>query len=289
MRTDRDGDAGVALVDQILDRSGSKGTGMWTVTEALRRGVAVPTIAAALDGRYLSAMKTERERASRVLRGPDRPLFGPSWLLRPSSAGAGDAGSGPERRPPQSGPPPLAEWGGNDAPSASLSADQRALVAAVGDALFCSKLCSYAQGLSLLQRASAELGWSLNLAELARIWKGGCIIRARLLERIEAAYRREPDLANLLLDEQLAADIARRQDGWRVCVALAAAHGVPAPALTASLSYYDTYRRDVLRSSQLVQAQRDCFGSHTYERLDQPGRVWHTRWGDDGHSVEVSS
>ncbi|KAK4531295.1 hypothetical protein CCYA_CCYA07G2152 [Cyanidiococcus yangmingshanensis] len=275
-----------ALVDRILDRSGSKGTGMWTVAEALRRGVAVPTIAAALDGRYLSAMKGERERASRVLCGPERPVTAPSLSL---SADLGAAGPDTATTRPQRGAATMPDMNAGRADLAAPSVPTHTLVAAVGDALFCSKLCSYAQGLSLLQTASSEQGWSLKLSELARIWKGGCIIRAQLLERIEAAFRREPGLPNLLLDEMLAADIARRQDGWRRCVALAAAHGVPAPALTASLSYYDTYRQGVLRSSQLVQAQRDCFGSHTYERLDRPGRVWHTRWTGDGQSVEISA
>jgi 6-phosphogluconate dehydrogenase len=283
-----------ALVDQILDRSESKGTGLWTMTEALRRGVAVPTIAAALDGRYLSARKDERERASRVLRGPER-LSGTGHASELAAAGAspgaagGVAETGPDTVPERVAALASGSVRASASTSRSDASAERALIAAIEDALFCSKLCSYAQGLSLLQRASGEQGWSLDLGELARIWKGGCIIRAQLLERIEGAFRRDPSLPNLLLDADLAAEIGRRHESWRRIVGLAASLGVPAPALTASLSYYDTYRQAVLRSSQLVQAQRDCFGSHGYERLDDPGRRWHTRWLSGGDSAGVSS
>jgi 6-phosphogluconate dehydrogenase len=153
-----------------------------------------------------------------------------------------------------------------------------AVVNAVHDALYASKICSYAQGLDLLLSASQTHRWDLSLAEIARIWRGGCIIRARFLNRIRDAYRKTPTLPNLLLDPALGGWIDEHQSAWRQVVALAAASGVPVLAMGASLSYYDSYRRDRLPQN-LTQAQRDFFGAHTYERIDRPaGQSFHTQW-----------
>jgi 6-phosphogluconate dehydrogenase len=152
------------------------------------------------------------------------------------------------------------------------------LIQAVHDALYASKICSYAQGLSLIRKGSEEYKWGINLSEMARIWKGGCIIRAHFLNSIMNAYNRRPDLPNLLLDEEFNSWIQKAQANWRLAVKTALGIGVPVPAMCASLSYFDSYRTARLPQN-LTQAQRDCFGSHTYERVDDPKRGHtHTDW-----------
>jgi len=157
------------------------------------------------------------------------------------------------------------------------AADSR--IAAVCDALFAAIFCSYAQGMSLLREASAVHGWKVDLSEIARIWKGGCIIRARVLDAIMQAFERAPDLANLLLDEVIRPRVLAVEGAWRASVRAMVEHGIPAPALSASLAYFDSYRSAVLPHN-LTQAQRDFFGAHTYERVDKPGQgPFHTEWG----------
>jgi 6-phosphogluconate dehydrogenase len=150
------------------------------------------------------------------------------------------------------------------------------LVNAVRDALYASKIVSYAQGMELLRVASREYKWNLNLSDIATIWRGGCIIRAKFLNRIVDAYRRDPALHNLLLDRYFTRIIKKTQRNWRVAVSTAIKHGVAVPALSASLAYFDSYRQARLPAN-LLQAQRDFFGAHTYERIDKPG-VFHTEW-----------
>ncbi len=162
-------------------------------------------------------------------------------------------------------------------PKAPANVDKDALVADVRAALYAAKMCSYAQGLDLLRTASDARGWDLKLGELARIWQDGCIIRARFLGRIKAAFEREPGLANLLLDPTFCEELARRQDGWRRVVALGASQGLPLLTMGASLGYYDMTRRARLPAN-LTQAQRDYFGAHTYKRTDREGDH-HTPWG----------
>jgi 6-phosphogluconate dehydrogenase len=154
--------------------------------------------------------------------------------------------------------------------------DKKKLVADVRAALYSAKACSYAQGMNLLRAASNLRKWDLNLGELARIWKGGCIIRAQFLGRIKEAYDRDANLSNLLIDPGFRKELGERQDGWRSTVAQAIAAGIPLMAMGGSLSYYDSLRRERLPAN-LTQAQRDYFGSHTYERLDKPGS-FHTEW-----------
>jgi 6-phosphogluconate dehydrogenase len=154
------------------------------------------------------------------------------------------------------------------------------LIAAVRDALYASKIVSYAQGMELLGAASAGSHWDLNFGDIATIWRGGCIIRAKFLNRIKEAYERNPALHNLLLDQYFTGIIDRTQDNWRVAVAAAVKHGVAVPAFSASLAYFDSYRSARLPSN-LLQAQRDFFGAHTYERVDKAG-VFHTEWLDSG-------
>src|SRR5246127_5070174 len=150
------------------------------------------------------------------------------------------------------------------------------LVDAVRDALYASKIVSYAQGMELLGAASKQYNWSLNFADIATIWRGGCIIRAIFLNRIVQAYRRDPALHNLLLDRYFTRAIKKAQPKWRLVLSAAIKHGVAAPAFSASLAYFDSYRSARLPAN-LLQAQRDFFGAHTYERIDKPG-VFHTEW-----------
>ncbi len=156
--------------------------------------------------------------------------------------------------------------------------DRAALVARVHDALYASKIVSYAQGLDLMKTMGARQGWGLDLGRIAALWRGGCIIRARFLDRITGAFRADPGLANLMLAPFFNEVLARGQGAWREVVALAVSHGLPVPAFGASLAYYDSLRSARLPAN-LLQAQRDFFGAHTYERIDEPeGRFFHTDW-----------
>ncbi len=226
----RDPETGQPLVDVILDKAGQKGTGLWTVKDALDLGVAVPTIEAAVQARILSSLKEERVAASTHLKGP----------------------------------------------SSSFGGDPHSFIQDLGAALYCSKICSYAQGMALLKKAAVAHGYLYTFSEIPRIWKGGCIIRARFLGEIQSAYKRDPDLVNLLLDEEFKQAIQERQEAWRRVVATAASLGIPVPAMSASLAYYDSYRTANLPQN-LTQAQRDFFGAHTFERIDKPG-VFHHEW-----------
>jgi 6-phosphogluconate dehydrogenase len=165
-------------------------------------------------------------------------------------------------------------------PSKKYRGSRKALVDAIRDALYCSKICSYAQGFQLMRAAQVDYKWKLNFGEIAKIWRGGCIIRAAFLQKITDAYARKPDLANLLLDPYFNKTFKGAQANWRKVVALAAECGVPTPTFSASLAYYDGYRSARLPAN-LLQAQRDFFGAHTYERVDQPrGKFFHLDWPD---------
>ena len=229
--------SGGALIDQIEDSAGMKGTGTWTVQEALERGVPIPTIAAAVEARQMSALRGERLRVAGILPGPSAA----SLPLKDASA-------------------------------------RNAFAAQVRDALFCAKASAYAQGFALLAAAGRDFGWPLPMAEIARIWQGGCIIRSRFLRDIRSAFLDEPALSNLLPHPWFVAQLGARQAGWRQVVALGQAAGLALPALSASLGYYDALRTRRLPAN-LIQAQRDLFGAHTYRRLDREG-VFHTEWGD---------
>lgn len=228
--TKMDDDTGQPLVDVILDKAGQKGTGKWTSQNALDIGAPIPTITAAVDGRFTSALKAERVAASDILPGPET----------------------------------------------SYDGDRQQLIDAVKDALYASKICSYAQGMALLRLASAEYEYNLDLGEIARIWRAGCIIRAELLDDITAAYRRNDTLANLLIDDEFKAAVQSRQMAWRFAVKTAIELGVPVPAMSVSLAYFDAYRSARLPAN-LIQAQRDYFGAHTFERIDKDGS-FHADW-----------
>ena len=163
-------------------------------------------------------------------------------------------------------------------PGKKYRGSKKALLAAIHDALYCSKICSYAQGFQLMRTAQQEFNWQLHFGEIAQIWRGGCIIRAAFLQKITEAYARNPTLANLLLDPYFNSTVKKAQANWRKVVSLAAECGVAAPTFSSALSYYDGYRSARLPAN-LLQAQRDYFGAHTYERLDQPrGKFFHLDW-----------
>ena len=157
-----------------------------------------------------------------------------------------------------------------------FTGDRTKLIEAVRDALYASKIVSYAQGMELLAAASVEYKWDLNFGDIATIWRGGCIIRAKFLNRIVEAYARNAGLKNLLLDQYFTEIIEKTQANWRVAVSTAVTLGVAVPAFSASLGYFDSYRQACLPAN-LLQAQRDFFGAHTYERIDKPG-FFHTEW-----------
>jgi 6-phosphogluconate dehydrogenase len=173
-------------------------------------------------------------------------------------------------------------------PTGKYEGDTQDFINKIRDALYCSKICSYAQGMALLAKASKELNYNLSLSECARIWKGGCIIRAGFLDKIKMAFTHEPQLPNLLLAPEFKQSILDRQDAWREVLAVSNKLGIPVPAFAASLNYFDSYRRARLPQN-LTQAQRDYFGAHTYERTDKEG-LFHTEWTQtDKESLQTGS
>ena len=160
----------------------------------------------------------------------------------------------------------------------TCTCDKAELIQAVRDALYASKITSYAQGMALLREAAKEYDWDLQYGAIAKIWKGGCIIRAKFLDLIKQAFDRNADLPNLLVDKEFSQYVQSRQENWRKVVKLAVSMGIPAPAMGGSLAYFDSYRRERLPAN-LIQGQRDYFGAHTYERVDKPGS-FHTEWMD---------
>jgi 6-phosphogluconate dehydrogenase len=240
---------GTPLVDKILDTAGQKGTGKWTVVNSQDLGIPITLIAEAVYARCVSALKDERVKAARKLKGP-RPALG-------------SVTAKPERK--------------------------KAFINDIRDALYASKIVSYAQGYMLMRAAAAEYKWNLNYGGIALMWRGGCIIRSRFLGKIKEAYDRNPKLTNLMLDDYFRGEIKRCQKGWRNVVATAAKKGIPVPAFSTALAFYDQYRSAVLPAN-LLQAQRDYFGAHTYERVDKPrGEFFHTNWTGRGGTTSSST
>ena len=226
----KDPETGKPMVDIILDRAGQKGTGKWTSQVAFDLGIPAQTIADAVFARMLSALKTERVAASKVLSGP-KPKF---------------------------------------------TGDKKAFIENIRQALYCSKICSYAQGFQLMRAADEEYSWKINFGTIAMLWRAGCIIRAQFLGRIKDAFSNNPTLPNLLVDEYFRKAIDSGQKAWRSVIAAAVENGIPVSAMMSALSYYDSYRSERLPAN-LLQAQRDYFGAHTYERIDKEGK-FHTKW-----------
>jgi 6-phosphogluconate dehydrogenase len=226
-----DAGTGKPFVDIVLDQAEQKGTGRWTVQDALDLGVPVSGIAEAVFARSLSG-HADLRRAARGLPGP---------TTTPAEA---------------------AEF-----------ADQ------IEQALYASKLVSYAQGWHMMAVGSQEYDWNLDLGQIAVIWRGGCIIRAAFLDRIRAAYENNAELPTLLTDEDFSKDLADAQEAWRNVVATAVRLGIPVPGFSAALAYYDALRAERLPAA-LVQGLRDFFGAHTYRRTDRDG-TFHTLWAED--------
>jgi len=239
---------GLPLVDKILDTAGQKGTGKWTVQNSADLGMPITLIAEAVYSRCVSALKDERVKAARKLKGP-----------RPALA------------------------------VAKKDAKKKEFIANIRDALYASKIISYAQGYMLMRAAAAEYKWNLNYGGIALMWRGGCIIRSRFLGKIKEAYDKNPKLTNLLLDDYFRGEIKRCQKGWRNVVASAAKKGIPVPAFSTALAFFDGYRNAQLPAN-LLQAQRDYFGAHTYERVDKPrGEFFHTNWTGRGGTTASST
>jgi 6-phosphogluconate dehydrogenase len=170
-------------------------------------------------------------------------------------------------------------------PAASARKPVKAELDAIRDALYASKIIAYAQGFEQLSAASEQFGWNLKYGEIASLWRGGCIIRARFLNRISEAYARGETIENLVLQSYFRDAVVNAAPAWRRVVALSVEHGVAAPAFASSLAYFDGLRR-ARGPANLLQGLRDYFGAHTYRRLDKPGS-FHTRWGQDGEEVSV--
>jgi 6-phosphogluconate dehydrogenase len=174
-------------------------------------------------------------------------------------------------------------------PKPKFEGDKKAFINDIRQALFASKIVSYAQGYTLMRAAAKTYGWNLNYGGIALMWRGGCIIRSVFLGKIKEAYDKNPGLTNLLLDPFFKETIEAAQDGWRRVCAAAIVNGVPAPAFTTALSYFDGYRSERLPAN-LLQAQRDYFGAHTYERVDRPrGEFFHTNWTGKGGNTSAST
>jgi 6-phosphogluconate dehydrogenase len=235
-----DAATGSPFIDIVVDEAGQKGTGRWTVQNALDLGVPVTGIAEATFARALSSSLPQREAARKVLPASTQEL---------------------------------------------TVSDRAQFIEDVRSALYASKVVAYSQGFDQIAAASAEYGWGIDRGAMARIWRGGCIIRARFLNRITEAYERDPQLPLLLADPYFTDAVTAGLPAWRRVVAQAAQAGIPAPAFASSLAYYDGLRAE-RSSAALIQGQRDLFGAHTYRRVDRPGS-FHTLWSGDRTEVEA--
>ncbi|WP_067729295.1 NADP-dependent phosphogluconate dehydrogenase [Oceanobacillus damuensis] len=229
--TKTDDETGKPMVDVIMDKAGQKGTGKWTSKNALDLGVPLPLITESVFARFISSLKDERIKASKVLSGPQTENY---------------------------------------------NGDRKELIEAVRKALYMSKIVSYAQGFAQMRAASEENNWNLQFGDIAMIWRGGCIIRANFLQKIKDAYDREPELANLMLDPYFKEVVEGYQSALREVVAVAIKNGIAVPTFSSAVAYFDSYRTENLPAN-LIQAQRDYFGAHTYERKDKEG-TFHTNW-----------
>ena len=219
------------LIDRILDKAGSKGTGKWTSQEGMDLPVPIPTIDMAVAMRDMSVYKSDRVLAAGIYKTVTKPFGG----------------------------------------------DRQKNISVVKDALYSAIIISYAQGLAMLQKASTEREMQIPLHDVVKIWRGGCIIRSGLLEMFSSIFRKHPDLSNLLLDRKLVSVIKKKQRGLRKTIHLSTSSRIPVAGLMSALSYLDAFTSERLPIN-LVQAQRDLFGAHTYQRNDREGS-FHTEWG----------
>ncbi|KAF8529493.1 6-phosphogluconate dehydrogenase [Gautieria morchelliformis] len=243
-------DDGEPLVTKILDQAGQKGTGKWTAIAALDAGTAVTLIGEAVFARCLSAIKAERNRASKIISGPQKEPF---------------------------------------------RGDKQQFIDDLEQALYASKLISYTQGFMLMRETAKELGWNLNYAGIARMWRGGCIIKSVFLSDITKAYEKSPNLESLLFDDFFNKAVHKAQPGWRRVIAQAVLWGIPTPAFSTALAFFDGYRSEIVPAN-LIQAQRDYFGAHTFRVLPgkendklRPGEDIHVNWTGRGGNVSSST
>ncbi|HEX6125368.1 MAG TPA: NADP-dependent phosphogluconate dehydrogenase [Pyrinomonadaceae bacterium] len=248
-----DPESGEPLVDRILDTAGQKGTGKWTSQVAMDLGVPIPTIDSAVTMRQISARKAERVATAEKYSSSSR-----SGVGRPAIA--------------------------DDYRKASMVVEQERLhrqmsVSLIQESLHIAFILTFAQGFSLLKAATMEKHFDLDMFEIAKIWRGGCIIRAALLEEFRQAFTDQPHLDNLVLSERLVPDLASKLGALKMVVTQAQLHDLPCLAMAASLNYLLAYKSERLPAN-LIQAQRDLFGAHTYMRVDKEG-VFHTTWGHE--------
>ena len=234
---------GERVVEKILDTAGQKGTGKWTGISSLELGIPVTLIGEAVFARCLSALKEERVKASKVLKGP----------------------------------------------AGKFSGDKKQFIQDLESALLFAKIISYTQGFMLLREAANNFDWKLNYGGIALMWRGGCIIRSVFLGKIKEAFDKNPDLTNLLMDDYFQDVVEKSQDSLRRVLSASIELGIPVPTLSAALNFFDGYRSERLPAN-LLQAQRDYFGAHTYERIDRPrGEFFHTNWTGTGGDVSSSA
>ena len=220
------------LVEKILDVAGQKGTGKWTVINALDVGIPLTLISEAVFARSLSSLYEQRSITAKVYAQPIK----------------------------------------------QIESDVKNFISDLENALYCAKITSYAQGFMLMREAAKEYKWRLNYGAIALMWRGGCIIRSAYLGKIKEAFDRNPELSSLFVDNYFSEKIKKSQDGWRRVVAQSAISGIPTPCLSSGLSFFDGLRSARLPAN-LIQAQRDFFGAHTYERVDtERGKFFHTQW-----------
>jgi len=219
------------LVEMILDKAGSKGTGKWTSQDAMDLGVPIPSIDAAVSARNISALKGERQKAA--------ALYNTSPI--------------------------------------QLKVEKEKFIAQLSDALYLSMMICYGQGFSLLQHASVSYDMQIPLQKVVRVWRGGCIIRSAMLQNFIELFDNQPDIPNILLDKAIASIVSRKLQSLRDVVCISTQHAYASPAFANSLNYFDAYCTGRLPAN-LLQAQRDYFGAHTYERVDEAG-IFHTDWG----------
>eukprot|EP00064_Thunnus_orientalis_P008234 superscaffoldBa00000968_g8257 len=245
---------GKHLLPKIRDSAGQKGTGKWTAISALEYGTPVTLIGKRKKGDCRQGREAVFARCLSSLKDErveaSRSLSGPQGV--------------------------------------KFSGDKAAFLEDIRKALYASKIISYAQGFMLLREAAIEFGWTLNYGAIALMWRGGCIIRSVFLGKIKEAFDRDAKLQNLLLDSFFSNAVQDCQESWRRTVSTGVQHGIPMPCFTTALSFYDGYRHDKLPAN-LLQAQRDYFGAHTYELLSNPGKFIHTNWTGHGGNVSSSS
>jgi len=229
--TVKDERTGNRLVDMILDKAGSKGTGKWTSQEALDLGVPIPTIDMAVTMRNFSSFKEERVSAALLYKSEKK----------------------------------------------KIEQDRETFINQVHDSLYFATLISYVQGLAMLQKASETLGMEIPMPKVVKVWRGGCIIRSTMLDIFSQAYEQDPSRANLVQDTNIASILQSKAHGLREIVSISAQNGYASGTFMSSLGYYDAYLSDRLPTN-LIQAQRDYFGAHTYQRIDEPETFFHTEW-----------